>query len=158
MPETYANLNEQAEDKARLMAFLYALDGAKNSLRLDECRLWTIRGQHGYISTWGDGQSFLLFVQCHSPKAWTFMKRRLSFCIITQDGDDEGCLKLSRLPTIEEAVVIRAALRVHVRGAAPANAFNPISADREDSASGTRETPLPDPSSHLPSQKKKSED
>jgi hypothetical protein len=34
----------------------------------------------------------------------------LSFCQVTQDGDDEGCLRLLDLPTLEQAVLIRKAI------------------------------------------------
>ena len=38
------------------------------------------------------------------------MDQRLSFCQVTQDGDDEGCLRLFDLPTPEQAVLIRKAI------------------------------------------------
>ena len=34
---------------------------------------------------------------------------------MTQDGDEEGCLKLSALPTPEQAAVIRDVLRIRKR-------------------------------------------
>ena len=34
-----------------------------------------------------------------SPR-WTNVKRRLAFCRLTQDGDDEGCPHFGRLPTL----------------------------------------------------------
>ena len=46
---------------------------------------------------------------------WTHTKRRLSFCTITQDADDEGCLRLHTLPTTEQAAVIRDALGIRKR-------------------------------------------
>src|SRR6516164_7370696 len=41
----------------------------------------------------------------------------LAFCRIMQDGDDEGCLHLDRLPTPAEAVLIREALSIRKRRA-----------------------------------------
>ena len=37
----------------------------------------------------------------------THTKKRLGFCEVTQDGDDEGCLRLHQLPTAEQAEVLR---------------------------------------------------
>jgi hypothetical protein len=45
-----------------------------------------------------------------SPRQWTADKKRLSFCRVSQDGDDEGCLELHGLPTPKQAKMIRAAL------------------------------------------------
>ena len=43
-------------------------------------------------------------------RTWTYLKNQLSFCRVTQDGDDEGCLRLFDLPTPEQAVLIRKAI------------------------------------------------
>jgi hypothetical protein len=51
-------------------------------------------------------------VTCRSALRWTFTKRRLSFCAVTQDGEDAGCLRLHALPTAEKAVVIRDVLGI----------------------------------------------
>jgi hypothetical protein len=70
-------------------------------------------------------KSFLLYVQCDSIRHWTYTKKRLSFCTVTQDGDDEGSLKLTGMPTKEQAEEIRHVLRIHQRGATPsADQFN----------------------------------
>jgi hypothetical protein len=76
----------------------------------------------------GDGESWLLFVQCRSARLWAATKARLSFCEVTQDGDDEGVLRLDRLPTKAEASAIRKALAIRQTGPAPANAFESSSA------------------------------
>ena len=39
----------------------------------------------------------------------------LAFCRVTQDGDDEGCLHLDRLPTAAEAELIREAVGIRKR-------------------------------------------
>ena len=39
----------------------------------------------------------------------------LAFCRVTQDGDDEGCLHLDRLPTAAEAELIREAVEIRKR-------------------------------------------
>jgi len=43
---------------------------------------------------------------------WTYTKRRLAFCQLTQDGEDEGCLHLDRLPATAEAEAIRRVIRL----------------------------------------------
>ena len=44
-----------------------------------------------------------------SVRRWKNVKKRLAFRWISQDGDDEGCLHLDRLPTAHEADLIRGA-------------------------------------------------
>jgi hypothetical protein len=101
--ETYRSSAEATADKAELKRLASALNAAKASLRLDECRVWHLKGRRGHIAAWGDGKSWLLFVQCRSARHRTATKSRLSFCRVTQDGDDEGALRLDRLPTKTEA-------------------------------------------------------
>jgi len=67
------------------------------------------------VHTWGDGKCWVLFVACHSTRHWTATKQRLGFCTVTQDGDDEGCLRLRQLPTVAQASVIRDALGIRKR-------------------------------------------
>ena len=50
-----------------------------------------------------------------SSRPWKNAKARLTFCKVTQDGDWEGCLHLDRLPTADEAVVIREVLGIRKR-------------------------------------------
>jgi hypothetical protein len=88
-----------------------ALNAARNAVRLDECRLWTVQGSRGYVSTWGNGQTWMLAVGSKAPRHWTFAKQRMAafprLAQVTQDGDDEGVLRLMRLPTPVEAAEIR---------------------------------------------------
>jgi hypothetical protein len=139
-PATYESTAAQAEDKARLAAFLDAIDGVKTAFRLDENRLWTIRGKHGYISTWGDGASFLLYVQCRSPKHWTFTKKRLAFATVTQDGDEGGCLRMQRLPSPDEAVIIRDVLGIWQTRKMDEEALARLAAARSRIAGGSGDT------------------
>jgi hypothetical protein len=59
----------------------------------------------------------VFLIACHPGRdtahRWMNVKRRLRFCHVTQDGDDEGCLRLDHLPDQREAEEIRAA--IHVR-------------------------------------------
>lgn len=43
-------------------------------------------------------------------RTWTYLKNRLSFCRVTQDGGDEGYFRLFDLPTPEQADLIRKAI------------------------------------------------
>jgi hypothetical protein len=104
---TYRNRDRGREDRRQQQQLLAALDAASSQLRRDECGSWIIAGRRGTIHTWGDGKNWLAYVRCHSRQHWTFTKRRLTFMTVTQDGDEEGCLRLFRLPTPPEAVVIR---------------------------------------------------
>lgn len=56
-----------------------------------------------------------MWVGCRSALHWTHTKKRLGFCEVTQDGDDEGCLRLRALPTADQAVVIRDVLGIRKR-------------------------------------------
>ena len=47
-----------------------------------------------------------------SPRGWGFAKAALSFAKLTQDGDGEGALFVTRLPTKREATAIREKLGV----------------------------------------------
>jgi len=104
---TYLNRDEARDDRQQQTRLLAVLDAAPSQLRRDEAGWWIIAGRRGTIQTWGDGRSWLVYVLCRSRQHWTFTRRRLPFMTVTQDGDEEGCLRLFRLPTSHEAVVIR---------------------------------------------------
>jgi hypothetical protein len=99
-----------------LAPLLSALGASETALKRDIWRGygrkgdWGIRGKFGHIYINGDG--FLLLFgalergeQVPSSRPWEQVKRTLSFCKATQDGDWEGCLHLDHLPT--EALGIR---------------------------------------------------
>src|SRR5262245_6176448 len=115
IPDTYETSVEAEADRAQQKALLAALIGWDRALRRDECGAWRITGSRGSIHTWGDGKSWVLFVGCRSATHWTYTKRRLAFCRVTQDGEDEGCLQLQQLPTAEQAEVIRDVLGIRKR-------------------------------------------
>ena len=103
---------------------LAALDGSPVALRRDPHRDesqkgdYSIQGKCGHIYI--DGEGFLLCFTAKderdkSPRRWTSIKRRLEFCRITQDGDDEGSLHLDQLPTPVQAGLIRQALGIRKR-------------------------------------------
>jgi hypothetical protein len=99
-------------DKQHLEAMLTALDASLRALeRIGD---WQIVGNNGHIMT--DGRGFVFYVSTsESPRRWTGIKKRLGFCRLTQDGDDEGCLYLERLPKADEAVLIREAIGIRKR-------------------------------------------
>jgi hypothetical protein len=71
----------------------------------------------GHIYSYSGGDGFLLCVHTgESARRWSAIKDKLTpFCRLTQDGDDEGCLHLARLPTPDEAELIRDALGIRKR-------------------------------------------
>ena len=101
---SYKSRAEATDDRACLGLMREALNAAHNAVRLDECRLWTIRGSRGYVSTWGDtatagpdGQTWALTVGSKTPRHWTFAKQRMAsfpgLAHLTQDGDEEGVFR-----------------------------------------------------------------
>jgi hypothetical protein len=113
---TYRDQRDKDADKAQQLKLLVALGARECALRLDECECWRIGGNRGHIYTWGDDQSWVMYCRCRSSKAWAFAKRRLAgYAKVTQDGDDEGCLRLDRLPTADEAATIRDLLGIPKR-------------------------------------------
>ena len=92
----------QPNNRERLLIFLAALDASPIALRRDLHRGEGRKGDYSIQGKWGhiyiDGEGFLLCVTAkderdQSPRRWTSIKRRLAFCRITQDGDEEGCLR-----------------------------------------------------------------
>jgi hypothetical protein len=101
-------------DQTRLEALVAAIDASPRALWRDQCGDYMITGKLGHI--FADGQGFLLYVSTReSPRRWTMVKRRLAFCHLYQDGDDEGCLRLDGLPRPKEAELIREALAIRKR-------------------------------------------
>jgi hypothetical protein len=84
-----------------LALFAAALGSASTVFRHDESGDPRINGKRGHV--YAVSRGFLLSCVCDSRRAWTYAKRALSFARVTQDGDEEGCLLMDRLPTAEEA-------------------------------------------------------
>ena len=49
-----------------------------------------LKGKRGHIYATPDG--YQVYVRAPSGHNWSWLKRKLSFAKVTQDGDDEGCL------------------------------------------------------------------
>jgi hypothetical protein len=99
--------------RIHLSDFATAINVSLLQLRRDECGDWRIGGQRGHV--YADGDGWLLVVHARTAHGWAAAKRRLGFCRLTQDGDEEGCLHLGRLPDETEAVHIRHTLRLRKR-------------------------------------------
>jgi hypothetical protein len=120
------------DDRAHLVTILDALDASPRTLKRPVVRGWVgdwqITGKHGHILA--DGAGFLLYattperdeldqdgkVRCYgSPRRWNNIKRMLGFAALVQDGDDEGIFRLDRLPTADEAELIRDSIGIRRR-------------------------------------------
>jgi hypothetical protein len=112
---SYKTRADADADRAAQLVLMNALSAWDRAFRRDECGAWRINGERGHIYTWGDGASWLLYLACRSSMAWTYAKKRLAFCKVTQNGDDEGCLRLFELPTAEQAEAIRELLAIRKR-------------------------------------------
>jgi hypothetical protein len=118
---SYNTVKEAEADRDMQRSLLVALDASKRSLRRDECGAWSIMGRHGHVYTWGPSGGWLIHCAPSSPRKWTNVKKRLSFCQLTQDGNDEGCFRLFDLPPPEQAVLIRKAIGLKRRKRHPGN-------------------------------------
>jgi hypothetical protein len=96
-------------DKADLGTLMVILNASPSSLHRDDCGLWVLRGARGNISTRDDGASWQLVVfELPTARQWNFRRDVLAaFAEVTEDTDTDGCLLLRRLPTVDEADVIR---------------------------------------------------
>ena len=115
MGDTNDTLAEAETDRDQQRKLLVSLNVWDRALRRDECSAWCITGKHGRIYTWGDSKTWVLWVGCRSGLHRTHTKKRLEFCTVTQDGCDEGCLRLHHLPTPEQAEEIRQVLGIRKR-------------------------------------------
>jgi hypothetical protein len=116
-----ADVYPPARQRPALMAFAEALGSASTALRRDENGDWRIKGKLGFIypvpGTLDEPgrEGFLLYCERETKQAWTWAKKLLSFCAVTQDGDTEGVLFLDWLPTPAEAETIRDVIGVAKR-------------------------------------------
>ena len=143
---TYRNRDEERDDRHQQERLLAALDAAPAQRRRDDCGSWIIGGRRGAIHTWGDGKAWVAYVVGRSTRHWTMIKRRLAFMTVSQDGDDEGCLRLFHLPPPQEAVVIRdvMGLRKRVDYAPETLERKRASMAKAGLARGAARAPMPD--------------
>jgi hypothetical protein len=103
------------DHRAQLERLVVALDASPRALQRDECDDWHLRGKLGHVYV--DGAGYLLCVGSEeSARRWNNVKARLSpFCHLINDGDDEGCFTIDRLPTPRQANLIREAMGIRKR-------------------------------------------
>src|SRR5262245_57344054 len=128
---TTKTINAARDQQHRLVA---ALNVRARALGRDDCGDWRISGRHGHI--YADGRGWLLYV---TARRWSWVKSRLDFCTVTQDGDDEGCLRLRALPTPSQAATIRDVLGVHKRKATDPARIERLRSSRTRSVGDLRE-------------------
>ena len=84
-----------------------AIDASPTALERPVCRGWIgdhqVTGKHGHVLA--DHPGYLAYVT-GTVQRWKKAKRILPGTV-TQDGDDEGIVRLDRLPTPAEAEAIR---------------------------------------------------
>jgi hypothetical protein len=99
-----------------LLRLVEALGCRDAALRRDECGDWRINGRQGHIYAVPEGFQLIFFARNGvnewdgaGPHIEDYMraKRNLAFCRLMQDGTGEGIFLPDRLPTKEEAEVIR---------------------------------------------------
>jgi len=101
------------DDKCLLIYLSKYLNTSVERIKLDECGDWNIFGRKGHIST--DAKLWYLFTIANSKRHWSAIKKKLNFMIVSQDGDEEGILKLERMPSPEEGKAIREVLGLNKR-------------------------------------------
>jgi hypothetical protein len=104
--------SHNADDKRYLKKLTRALDISDRRIKLDGCGDFNIFGTRGKIST--DGEYWYLCVQ-RTLRTWNNVKKNLSFMEVHQDGDEEGVLRLARMPFRDEASLVRKTLGVRPR-------------------------------------------
>ena len=130
LSDTYKSNTEATTERQVQLTLVEALSASSLSLRRDECGAWRITGSKGHIYTWGDGETWVMYVASGSTRKWAADKKRLSFCHMTQNGDDEGCFRLLGLPTAEHASLIREVLGLRKRRSANQGSYGSKTAGR----------------------------
>lgn len=93
------------KDKKLLLQLTENLDISKDRLKVDECGDWNIIGRKGKIFT--DSKFWYVFVEETGKIRWNNIKIKLKFMELTQDSDDEGILRLERMPSYKEGEELR---------------------------------------------------
>jgi hypothetical protein len=121
---------DELNDREHLSAFLTAVDASPTALERPNCRGWMgdyqITGKHGHVLA--DHPGYLLYVT-GTVQRWKKAKRILPGTV-TQDGDDEGIVRLDRLPTPVEAESIRDLIAIRKRRAVAESALANLVAGR----------------------------
>jgi hypothetical protein len=111
-----ADIYPPTKQREALLSLRGALGCRDNALRRDECSDWRISGKQGWVYTVPEGFQLVFFARTgvnewdgEGPHIEDYVraKRNLIFCRLAQDGTGEGIFVLDRLPTPDEAEVIR---------------------------------------------------
>jgi hypothetical protein len=113
-------------DREHLSAFLTAIDASPTTLERPVCRGWVsdyqITGKRGHVLA--DASGYLLYIT-GTVQRWKKAKHSLS-AKVTQDGDDDGILRLDCLPTAAEAATIRDLIGIRKRRLMTAEALSKL--------------------------------
>jgi hypothetical protein len=92
-----------------LLELMKAIGCRDNALRRDECGDWRINGRRGHIyAVPGSSARFQMLIMGWAANGWRRAKMAFApFAELTNDGDDEGTLLIDRLPTDQEAEIVR---------------------------------------------------
>ena len=124
-------------DRLHLDAFLTAVDASPGAFERPNCRGWIgdyqITGKHGHVLA--DQPGFLLYIT-GTMQRWKKAKRILRGTV-TQDGDDEGIIRLDRLPLPAEAEAIRDLIGIRKR-----RHMTPEALSKLEHARGSIKSPL----------------
>jgi hypothetical protein len=104
----YHQITDLILDKERIVRFADAVNVSHRNISKDDCGRWTLSGKHGHVQTWGDSDTYLLYVVANSSRIWGAIKRnaRAIGWELTHDGDSEGCFKIG-LPVGQQSKYLR---------------------------------------------------
>ena len=129
-------------DRTHLEPFLGAIDASSVALERPNCRGWLgdyqLTGKHGHVLA--DHPGYLLYVT-GTVQRWKKAKRIFPGTV-TQDGDDEGIIRLDRLPTPIEAESIRDLIGIRKRRRMTAEALSSLGRARESIKSPVLDSPI----------------
>jgi hypothetical protein len=93
------------KQRPELLKLAEIMRSRDNALRRDECGDWAIHGKKGHVYAVPEG--FQFFVYDCTTKWYNMAKEKFTFATCTQDGDSEGGFIMSKIPTPEEAELVR---------------------------------------------------
>jgi hypothetical protein len=116
-----ADIYPPTVQRPALVRLVEALGCRDAALRRDECGDWRVVGKFGHIYALPGAldklgcEGFQIYfrgsVEFEEPpkgsKAWAFAKQATSSATVANDGEGEGMMFLDRLPTADEAAIIR---------------------------------------------------
>jgi hypothetical protein len=102
-----------ATSREELLELAAALGSRNSVLRRDECGNWRIEGTRGWVYAVSgtlnrpDRAGLQIYCAPGSARAWASARKTMAFAELALDGADEGLLFLARMPTPEEAAILR---------------------------------------------------